>query len=455
MSTLSIPQDNMNPVIKIKNLSVTYFLDKPNEVQALRDINLEIYQGEFIIFFGPSGCGKSTLLYTIAGLETDITGNIYVDNKNIAEFNHKELGQYHQKKTGMVFQAFYLINSLSVLKNVILPQIAIRKRKKEREKRAIELLEHFGVKEQIYKLPNELSGGQQQRVAICRALVNNPDILFADEPVGNLDSKSSDDVMKLFKDLNEKQKKTVILVTHDPAHLSIAHRVFYMKDGAVIKVKINKAINQAIASSEEEKIKPSLSRELELLARTFSNISGSMGGLLIPFKAKQITAEALTGMTNDEISRIENKVKESLTLGIQDNDTMFRYLDEEIEKGGLGMDKRTAKKLSEKIIDIVKEIKILEQEESSSVVLSGNEEYKETIQIRHYLFNAFNIQIKEFSTVEIIDKMIKKRLKNKIDRKTFQKKLDLSIKEGGAGLDKRTAKKIAKRLELLILGKYR
>ena len=444
-----------SPIIKIKNLSVTYFLGKPNEVRALRDISLEIYPGEFIIFFGPSGCGKSTLLYAIAGLETETTGNIYVDNKDIAEFGHKELGHYHQRKTGMVFQAFYLINSLSVLKNVILPQIAIGGKKKERKKRALELLEHFGVKEQADKLPNELSGGQQQRVATCRALVNDPDILFADEPVGNLDSKSSDDVMKLFKDLNEKQKKTVILVTHDPSHLSIAHRVFYMKDGAVTNVKINKAINRIIASKEKKESKPSLSKDLELLARTFSSISSSIGNLLTPFKAKQITTEVLTGMTEEEISGIENKVEGLLIKGVQDDDLMFKYLDEEVEKGGLGLDKRIARNLADRIKNIVKEIKILEQEENKVNLRQDFDSDKEIMQIRHYLLDCFDARIKEISAVETINKAIKKRLENKIGKTAFQEKLDLPIKKGGAGLDKRTAKKMAKRLELLILGKYK
>ena len=442
-------------IIKIKNLNVTYFLGRSNEVRALRNVDLEIYPGEFIIFFGPSGCGKSTLLYAIAGLETETAGSIYIGDKNIAEFGHKELERFHQKKTGMIFQAYYLINSLSVLKNVILPQIAIGEKNKERKERAAKLLEHFGVKEQADKLPNELSGGQQQRVAICRALVNDPDILFADEPVGNLDSRSSDDVMRLFQDLNEKQKKTIILVTHDLSHLNIAHRVFYMKDGAVIKVKVNKAINQIIASSQEDTTKPSLSKELKLLARTFSSISGSIGNLLMPFKAKQITAEVLTGMTEEEISKIENKVEGLLMKGMEDSNMMFKYLDDEIEKGGLGMDKRTAKNLAEQIKNIVKEIKVLEQEESSSASLSGTAEDKEITQVRHYLLNAFDVQIKEFSVIETINKAIKKRLENKIDKKAFQEKLDLPVKKGGAGLDKRTAKKMAKRLELLILGKYK
>src|SRR6056297_2087061 len=208
-------EQKQKPIIKIKDLNVTYFRGRPNEIKALDDISLDIYSGEFVIFFGPSGCGKSTLLYAVSGLETNITGNIFIDDKNIAQMKNREIEHFHQKKIGMIFQAYYLIHSLDVLKNVVLPQMALNVGKKKREKKALQLLEHFGVKEQRAKLPNELSGGQLQRVAICRALVNEPDVLLADEPVGNLDSKSAEEVMNLLKDLYDNQGKTVILVTHN------------------------------------------------------------------------------------------------------------------------------------------------------------------------------------------------------------------------------------------------
>ena len=176
------------PIIKIKELNVVYFMGKSNEVHALRNINLEIYPGEFIIFFGPSGCGKSTLLYSIAGLETNINGNIMLNGKDIASMKQKELEDFHRQKIGMIFQAYYLISSLSVANNVVLPQIFIEKNRIERKKKALELLQHFGVSGEADKLPSELSGGQQQRVAICRSLMNDPEVLLADEPVGNLDS---------------------------------------------------------------------------------------------------------------------------------------------------------------------------------------------------------------------------------------------------------------------------
>jgi len=443
------------PIIKVKNLNVTYFLGKPNEVKALKDINLKIYPGEFIIFFGPSGCGKSTLLYAISGLESNIMGEVLFEGKNINQFSYKELEKYHQEKTGLVFQAFYLINSLSVLKNVILPQVACGVKKVKREKRAKELLQHFGVLEQENKLPNELSGGQQQRVAISRALVNNPDILFADEPVGNLDSRSADDVMALIRNLNENQKKTVILVTHDPSHLNLADRVFYMKDGLIVKTRVINAINEAVVASREEERKPGLSKELELLARTFSSISGSPGNLLVPFKSKQIVTEVLSGMTEEEIAGIEKKVEDLLLRGIHEEDSLLNYLDVAVEKGGLGLDRRTSMKLANQIKSIVKEIKYLEAEEKRMEIEHKFDINKEAIQIRYYLLGAYGIKIEEPTVLEIIDEAIKDRLSKKIDKRAFQERIDFPIKRGGAGLDKRLAKKMAKHLELLILGKYR
>ncbi|HMB65817.1 MAG TPA: ABC transporter ATP-binding protein, partial [Patescibacteria group bacterium] len=384
------------PLIEIKDLDVTYFRGRPNEVKALEDVSLEIYEGEFVIFFGPSGCGKSTLLYSISGLETNIAGDVIIDGKDISKMDKKEGENFHQKKIGMIFQAYYLINSLSILKNVILPQIAINADKEEREKRAYDLLEHFGVKEQADKLPSELSGGQKQRAAICRALVNEPDVLLADEPVGNLDSKSSDEVMKLLKELNDKRGKSVILVTHNPAHLNMAHRVFYLKDGKLIKTKINEAVNKEVEKKKEEREeKTSVSKDLEMLARSFSGISGVAGNLLIPFKAKEITSEVLSGMTAEEIDAVERKVENLLVTGVKGHSQNFmKYLDEPKEKGGMGMDKRTAEKLTDKVKDIIREIKELEREEREiQKEKSEVDRNKEARHIRHYLFDIFDYQV--------------------------------------------------------------
>jgi len=166
--------NTQKPIIEVKKMNVTYFPGKNNEVRALNDINLEIFPGEFIIFFGPSGCGKSTLLYSISGLERNITGDILVKGDNLRTMNEKTRENFHQKTIGMVFQAYYLIPSLSVLQNIALPQMALNGSIKEREERGQKLLDQFGVGKQGEKLPTELSGGQQQRVAICPPVMNAP-----------------------------------------------------------------------------------------------------------------------------------------------------------------------------------------------------------------------------------------------------------------------------------------
>lgn len=453
----SLNKNSQEPIIDIKNLNVTYFLGKPNEFKALKNINLKIYPGEFVIFFGPSGCGKSTLLYSISGLETNIEGDVSVNGKNLTTMKEREKANLHQNEIGLIFQAYYLINSISVIKNVVLPQIAIGVKKSKRKIRANQLLERFGVSTQAHKLPNELSGGQQQRVAICRSLVNEPSMLLTDEPVGNLDSNSAQEVLKLLRDLNKNQKKTIVLVTHNPAHLDIAHRVFYMKDGAIINVKTNKALYEEtnLPMPKEADDKVSVSRDLELLARSFSSIKGSFGNLLLLFKAKQIVSEVLTGMNVEEIDSIEKKVSGMLLSGVRDDQSLFKYLDDENEKGGMGMDKRTAENLSHQIKEIINEIKVLEEEEKKINFGGEFDLDKEVMQVRHYLLDVFNVNLAGMPALQVLNSSIRQRLDNKISKVEFQKALDLSIKKGGVGLDRRTAKKMTKRLELIILGKFK
>lgn len=440
--------------IKVRDLNVTYFLGKPNEVKALQNLNLDIYPGEFIIFFGPSGCGKSTLLYSIAGLEKRAKGEIIIGGKNIANLTERENEIFHQKTIGMIFQAYYLISSLSVIKNVVLPQAAIGGNKKERHEKAMELLKKFSVHMQANKLPNNLSGGQQQRVAICRAMMNDPEFIFADEPVGNLDSKSSNEVMQLLSDLNDKQKKTIILVTHNPAHLSWAHRVFYIKDGKVIKTQVNKAINRKIEISKAGQEKVTLSKELELLARTFSTIRNA-GYLLIPFKAKQIVAEALTGLTAEEINKIEKKVQSLLVVGSSNATLLEEYLDKDIKEGGLSFDKRTAHSLSEKIKGIIDEIKLIEESEEEFTSQGISDRHEEIKQIRHYLLEIYHKEIEDSKAIRLFDEAIENRIENRINSLEFEKLLDMPLKKDGVGFDRRIARKIAKRMELLMLGKLK
>lgn len=223
--------------IKTENVSVIYDQGKPNETRALTDVNVTIYTEDYIVIFGPSGCGKSTMLYTISGIEKPTKGRILVTGKDITQFTPDESAKFHRSQIGMVFQAYNLIPTLTVLDNVALPQIFRGVSREKRRLRARVLLQRFGILPQAEKLPTELSGGQQQRVGIARALINEQPIIFADEPVGNLDSKSAKIVLDILYDLNVKDKKTIILVTHDPSLLTFATHVIYMKDGTVVGEK--------------------------------------------------------------------------------------------------------------------------------------------------------------------------------------------------------------------------
>ncbi len=444
----------MEPLIRVENLNVVYNLGKSSEYRALTDINLEIYPKEFVVFFGPSGCGKSTLLYSISGLESNILGSIYVNGRDIALFKEQESLEFHRKTIGMIFQAFYLIPSLTIIRNVTLPQIFMSRDKTDRKQKAFELLEYFGVKAQAYKMPNELSGGQQQRVAIARSLVNDPEILLADEPVGNLDSKSAMDVMDVLRNLNEKHDKTVILVTHNPAFLGYAHRVFYIKDGRLIDVKVNRQLEGVDLPSME--IKRNVSRDLELLISTFSSLTPDQAGnLLIPFKAKQIVSDVLISMTTEEVGRIEKQVEGMLMTGIYQDNSTYEMLDQSEDQGGLGLDKRTAEKIAEKVKEIVKEIKILEEEDGKIKNKFVKDAGGEVMQIRHYLLEQFDVEVKNFAALEVIDEIIRERLDSLIDYKVVKLRLRTSVKKKGAGLSYRKAHSVSKRLELLILGKYR
>lgn len=443
-------------IIEVKNLDVTYFPGKENEVKALSGINMQINEGDFVILFGPSGCGKSTLLYSIAGLERRVKGDILIDGANIATMKNRDIEKFHQTKIGMIFQAYYLINSLTILKNVILPQLTINRGRKEREERAKYLLEYFGVGKQMNKLPSELSGGQQQRVAIARSLVNDPQILLADEPVGNLDSKSANDVIGLLKQLNKEQKKTVILVTHDPSFLVIADKVFHIRDGQLIKVEINQG--GQLVEDKKEKDKPVISRELELLARVFSGVRNLTGSLLDPFKAKEVVMEILTGLSSEEIKRIEKVVESAFVTGRLGGADLCNFLDAREQEGGLEMNKKTAQYVSAKIDGVLGLINSFNKEEVGENGLPLNEKEamtKRVLAIRHHLLNEFESGHVDLPALEAMNYVIEKRLESEINYYDVRTKLDLPVREGGAGLDRRTAKKMAKRIELIALGRYR
>ncbi len=219
-------------MIKLENAVRTYHLGKAT-VPALRGVDLEIEDGELVAIMGPSGSGKSTLMHLIGALDQPDGGSIVFGEQDVSKQSRKALAQLRGKHIGFVFQSFNLIATLTALENVELPMIYQGVARKERIAKARELLGQLGVDDRADHLPTELSGGEQQRVAIARALVNDPDLLLADEPTGNLDSKTGKQIMELLIRLNKERGMTVVLVTHDPTIARYAQRTIHIFDGKV------------------------------------------------------------------------------------------------------------------------------------------------------------------------------------------------------------------------------
>ena len=218
-------------ILKIENLKKVYGSGE-TEVKALDDISFQVEEGEFIAIIGPSGSGKSTLLHSIAGLEKPTSGKVYFYDKDIYKMSKKELTILRRQKIGIIYQFYNLIPTLNVEENIILP-IELD-RKKIDTKKLDEIIKFLGLEKRKKHLPNELSGGQQQKVAIGRALMINPTIILADEPTGNLDSKSSEEIMKVLKKANKDYKQTIIMITHNLEIAKLADRIIKIEDGRII-----------------------------------------------------------------------------------------------------------------------------------------------------------------------------------------------------------------------------
>ena len=221
------------PLVILDNVWKVYRLGYAR-VFAIRGVSLELYESEFTAVVGPSGSGKSTLLHLIGGLDKPTRGRVLVDGVEISGLDEKGLAEYRRRYVGFVFQQFYLIPRLTALENVEIALMARGVPQSERRRRALELLEVVGLRDRAYHRPGELSGGEQQRVAIARALANNPKLLLADEPTGNLDSATAHSIMKLFRRLVDEQGVTIIMVTHNLELVSYCDRVVKLRDGVVV-----------------------------------------------------------------------------------------------------------------------------------------------------------------------------------------------------------------------------
>jgi len=222
-----------NTIIELKNVWKIYQLGEV-EVQALKDIDFRIKKEEFIAIMGPSGSGKSTLLHMIGVLDRPTKGNIYLDSIDISKLNDSELARLRGRKIGFVFQFFNLYSTLTARENVELPMLILERDKKERKIKSSKLLKTVGLEKRADHLPSQLSGGERQRVAISRALANDPPLLLADEPTGNLDTKTGEEIIKFLDKLQEEEKVTVVMVTHESHIAKYAKRIIRLKDGKIV-----------------------------------------------------------------------------------------------------------------------------------------------------------------------------------------------------------------------------
>jgi putative ABC transport system ATP-binding protein len=230
-------------VIHTKDIAKIYKMGTET-VEALKSVSINIDKGEYVAFMGPSGSGKSTLMNIIGCLDTPTKGIYELAGNNVSETSENDLAEIRNKEIGFVFQTFNLLPRQSSLENVALPLVYAGFSKSEREERALEVLGSVGLADRAYHKPNELSGGQRQRVAIARALVNNPSIILADEPTGNLDSKTSYEIMELFQLLHD-QGNTIVMVTHEDDIAQYAHRIVRMRDGLIESDTVNDNITRA------------------------------------------------------------------------------------------------------------------------------------------------------------------------------------------------------------------
>ena len=228
----------MDKVIEVKNLYKLYRVGD-EVVRALDGVDFEIYEGEFCAIVGTSGSGKSTLLNMLAGLEKPTKGEVIISHHHIERLNEEQLVRFRRENVGFIFQSFHLLGTMNALENVALPLSFRGVPREVRMKEADKMLGLVNLKKHKNHLPNQMSGGQQQRVGVARALVVNPKIIFADEPTGNLDSHTSEEVMELMQRVVQEQKKTLVMVTHDAHLATYADRVFHIRDGKILKIEDN------------------------------------------------------------------------------------------------------------------------------------------------------------------------------------------------------------------------
>ncbi len=427
------------PLIIARDLSITYNLGKSNEFKALQQVNTDIYEGEYIILFGPSGCGKSTLMFAIQGSLPPAEGTLLIRGDDVYGYPPEERVFFQRNVMGIIFQQFNLIPSLTVLDNVALPMIFSEVGKVARERKAQALLDRFGVGMVSHKIPAMLSGGQQQRVSVSRSMINDPEILLADEPTGNLDSVSTQQVMDKIDEINTFDKRTFIMVSHNAAHLQYAHRVYYLKDGFIVREVINPQRKQIKPVKEGETIVT----ELEQLARLYPYDS------VDSLRVKSLTNYLTQGYTFDQIVRLEKAIQ-LLIKGKIHKKNFIKTLTKKFGDGGIGMSRSKAREMADvsvKIVNQAADIRRFRSKNNSDAMFF--EQHKFAERLLEYLLDHHRIRLSNQQRANFTG-MISDRVSGVDGEDQFHDRLQQGVRLGGLSLKHDVADDITRYMEKLI-----
>ena len=418
------------PIIKLEHVNFWYDRGKPSEYQALKDISCEINAGEYAAFFGSSGSGKTTLLYLIAGIEQGQDGKIMINGRDISTFTKQELAIYRQIGVGMVFQQFNLIPSLTVVQNVILPMSFLGASDARAKTEAMALLNRVGIDHLADRYPSELSGGQQQRVGIVRALANNPPIIVADEPLGNLDSTNADTVLQFLKELNEKDGRTVIMVTHEAWSLRDAKKIFYIKDGVVNKEEATdpKKVNETITRRMYGNLAPKLTQS-QLTAHTFSNLF-------------------LRGYSDPELKRFEFFLNQRFDNKI-DADVFQMVLHRPWRDGGLGLWKQKAMRVVDWVENVIEKRREVEDVYKALEKQPESPLRDDIEKLKAWLLGEYSGKITELQNEQLTE-LVNERIRGIITADNLFAILSLPRSRSGLGFSVRTARRIDEKLEFIL-----
>ena len=427
------------PFIVCRDLSIIYNQGKSNEFKALSGVNTDIYEGEYIILFGASGSGKSTLMYSIQGSLPPGEGTLLIKGDDIYSYPPAERVYFQRYVMGIIFQQFNLIPSLTVLDNVALPMIFCDADKQTRERRAMSLLERFGVGPVAHKITPMLSGGQQQRVSVSRSMVNDPKILLADEPTGNLDSVSTQQVMDKIDEINTFDRRTIIMVSHNAAHLSYAHRVYYIKDGKVVR---------EVANPQRKQIKPvkegeTIVTELEQLARLYPYDS------VETLRVKSLTNFLTQDYTFDQLQRLEKAIS-MLIAGKIHLDHFIKMLITKYEQGGVGIDERTARRMarrSKSIIGSADDIRRYRANQGEQKAFFDQHKFAE--RLSEHLLHTYRMKLSKDQNKNLVE-MIADRVTGVAHEADFNNSLQKGIRTGGLALAEGEADELTRYFEKLI-----